>query len=177
MSDAAGGRTRVTGLVASASVAAVLLFFTGPRNTSLLAALGCGAESLVAFSLFDLLEHFGLFIRWIDGSSPFLLATQAPLTTARRAEQIFGFCDLSAHPVRQTCLAADRCLSVCKRAGLHSTDRHPTAATIPGLVTFRQCPHFLFNALLAGSGVLEAADAAGADLKWFVIDTIPARWR
>ena len=44
MSDSAGGRTRVTGLVTAVTVAAVLLFFTGPLQYVPVAALGCSAR-------------------------------------------------------------------------------------------------------------------------------------
>src|SRR5204863_3123675 len=58
--------------------------------------------------------------------------------------------------------------------GLHSTDRHPNAATIPGLVLFRfNAPIVFFNAPFFKRSVLEAAEAAGPELKWFVIDMIP----
>src|SRR4030095_12939360 len=53
MSDAAGGRTRVTGLVTAATVASVLLFFTGPLQYVPVAALGAVLVK-AAFSLLDL---------------------------------------------------------------------------------------------------------------------------
>jgi len=58
--------------------------------------------------------------------------------------------------------------------GLHSIDRHPNAATIPGLVLFRfNAPIVFFNAPFFKRSVLETAEAAGPALKWFVIDMIP----
>src|SRR5436853_7754072 len=53
MSDAAGGRTRVTGLVAAVSLAVVLLFLTGPLQYVPIAALGA-VLVIAAFSLLDL---------------------------------------------------------------------------------------------------------------------------
>jgi hypothetical protein len=53
MSDAAGGRTRVTGLVTAAAVAAVLLFFTVPLQYVPVAALGAALVK-AASSLLDL---------------------------------------------------------------------------------------------------------------------------
>lgn len=53
MSDAAGGRTRVTGLFTAVAVSAVLLFFMGPLQYVPVAALGA-VLVLAAFSLLDL---------------------------------------------------------------------------------------------------------------------------
>jgi MFS superfamily sulfate permease-like transporter len=53
MSDAAGGRTRVTGLVTAVAVAAVLLFFTAPLQYVPIAALGAVLVK-AAFSLLDI---------------------------------------------------------------------------------------------------------------------------
>ena len=52
MGDAAGGRTQVTGLVAAATMAMVLLFLTGPLRYVPIAALGA-VLVFAAFSLFD----------------------------------------------------------------------------------------------------------------------------
>lgn len=58
--------------------------------------------------------------------------------------------------------------------GLHSTERHRDAATVPGLVLFRfNGPVVFFNALFFKRSVLQVADAAGPALKWFVMDMIP----
>src|SRR5438552_1476595 len=53
MSDATGGRTQATGLVAAGTIAAVLLFFTGPLRYVPIAALGAVLVK-AAFSLVDL---------------------------------------------------------------------------------------------------------------------------
>ena len=53
MADSAGGRTQVTGLVAAATIATVLLFLTGPLQYVPIAALGA-VLVFTAFSLFDL---------------------------------------------------------------------------------------------------------------------------
>jgi MFS superfamily sulfate permease-like transporter len=58
--------------------------------------------------------------------------------------------------------------------GLHSSDRHPNATTLPGLLLFRfNAPIVFFNAPFFKRSVLEAAEAAGPDLKWVVVDMIP----
>lgn len=53
MADSAGGRTQVTGLVAAATIATVLLFLTDPLQYVPIAALGA-VLVFAAFSLFDL---------------------------------------------------------------------------------------------------------------------------
>jgi MFS superfamily sulfate permease-like transporter len=59
--------------------------------------------------------------------------------------------------------------------GFHSIERHRTAAkTFPGLVLFRfNGPLTFFNADYFKQRALAAADAAGNDVRWFVIDAIP----
>jgi MFS superfamily sulfate permease-like transporter len=58
--------------------------------------------------------------------------------------------------------------------GLHCIERHQDAAILPGLLLFRFNAHIVFfNAPFFKRSVLEAADAAGPDVKWFVMDLIP----
>ena len=70
MSDAAGGRTRVTGLVTAAAIATVLLFFTGPLQYVPVAALGAvlvkaalGLLDLKALKIFYTVDRRGLQLR------------------------------------------------------------------------------------------------------------------
>ncbi len=174
MSDSAGGRTRVTGLVAAVSVAAVLLFFTGPLQYVPIAALGAVLVT-AAFSLLDLRTLKILYQLDRREFALSLLATlgvatvgvvQAILVAVILA--LLRFVKLVSRPKIEILGA------VPGLPGLHSTDRHPTAATIPGLLLFRfNAPIAFFNAPFFKRSVLEAADAAGPDLKWFVIDMIP----
>jgi len=58
--------------------------------------------------------------------------------------------------------------------GLHSVERHPGATTWPGIVIYRfDGPISFFNSAYFKQRALRAADAAGAELKWFVLDMIP----
>jgi MFS superfamily sulfate permease-like transporter len=58
--------------------------------------------------------------------------------------------------------------------GFHSTERHRSAKTFPGLTLFRfNAPLTFFNADYFRLRALAAADAAGPELQWFVIDAIP----
>ena len=174
MSDAAGGRTRVTGLVTAAAVAAVLLFFTVPLQYVPVAALGAVLVK-AASSLLDLrsLKRFYQVDRRELALS--LLATlgvaavgavQAILVTVILA--LLRFVKLVSRP-RVEILG-----KVPGLPGLHSIDRHRDAATIPGLLLFRfNAPIVFFNAPFFKRSVLDAAEAAGPELKWFVIDMIP----
>lgn len=174
MGDAAGGRTRVTGLVAAVSVAAVLLFFTGPLQYVPVAALGAVLVT-AAFSLLDLrtLKSFYQVERREFALS--LLATlgvatvgvvQAILLAVILA--LIRFVKLVSRP------KIEILGTVPGLPGLHSTDRHPNAATVSGLVLFRfNAPIVFFNAPFFKRSVLDAADASGPNLKWFVIDMVP----
>ena len=58
--------------------------------------------------------------------------------------------------------------------GFHSVARHPTAQTHPGLLLFRfNAPLVFFNAPYFKQQAQAAIDAAGPDLKWFVLDALP----
>ena len=174
MSDAAGGRTRVTGLVTAVTVAVVLLFFTSPLQYVPHAALGAVLVK-AASSLLDLqsLKSFYQVDRRELALS--LLATlgvatvgavQAILVAVILA--LLRFVKLVSRP-RVEILG-----KVPGLPGLHSIDRHRDAATIPGLLLFRfNAPIVFFNAPFFKRSVLEAAMDAGPDLKWFVIDMIP----
>jgi MFS superfamily sulfate permease-like transporter len=174
MSDAAGGRTRVTGLVTAVTIAAVLLFFTGPLQYVPVAALGAVLVK-AAFSLLDIqtLKHFYQVDRRELALS--LVATlgvatvgavQAILVAVILA--ILRFVKLVSRP-KVEILGTVRGLP-----GLHSTDRHRDATTIPGLLVLRfNAPIVFFNAPFFKRSALEAAEAAGPDLRWFVMDMIP----
>jgi high affinity sulfate transporter 1 len=174
MSDAAGGRTRVTGLIAAATVAAVLLFFTRPLQYVPIAALGAVLVK-AAFSLLDLqsLKTFYQADRLAFVLS--LLATLGVATVGAVNAILFvvilallRFVKLISRPSVET-LA-----KVPGIPGLHSVERHANATTISGLLLFRfNAPIVFFNAPFLRRAVLDAVDASGPALKWFVIDMVP----
>lgn len=58
--------------------------------------------------------------------------------------------------------------------GFHSVARHPTAQAHPGMLLFRfNAPLVFFNAPYFKQQAQAAVDAAGPDLKWFVLDALP----
>ena len=105
MSDAAGGRTRVTGLVTAVSVAAVLLFFTGPLQYVPVAALGAVLVK-AAFSLLDLRTLKSFLSSGSAGIGP-LPAGHPRRRDRRRGPGDSRRRDPGAPAIRQTRLAAE----------------------------------------------------------------------
>lgn len=174
MSDASGGRTRLTGLFAAAAVALVLVFLTGPLQFVPVAALGA-VLIMAALSLLDLdsLRRF-----WVIDKREFLLsmiatfgviwvgALEAILFVVLLA--VLRFVQLTARP------RAEVLGSIEGMPGFHALDRHPEAAVTAGLVLFRfNGPLVFFNAGYFKREALAAANQQGDDLRWFVLDMIP----
>jgi MFS superfamily sulfate permease-like transporter len=174
MSDATGGRTQVTGLVAAATIAVVLLFFTGPLRYVPTAALGAVLVKAAA-SLVDL-RALGTIYK-IDRRE-FALSIVATLGVVAVGSMeailvavilaILRFIKLVSRPKIEI-------LGEVKGfPGFHSVDRHPEAVTVPGLMLLRfNAPIVFFNAPFFKRGVIAAADAAGPSLKWLVLDMLP----
>ena len=174
MSDASGGRTRLTGLFAAAAVALVLVFLTGPLQFVPVAALGA-VLIMAALSLLDLssLRRF-----WAIDKREFLLsmiatfgviwvgALEAILFVVLLA--VLRFVQLTARP------RAEVLGSIEGMPGFHALDRHREAAVTAGLVLFRfNGPLVFFNAGYFKREALAAANQQGDDLRWFVLDMIP----
>src|SRR5215467_13190065 len=174
MSDASGGRTQMTGLVAAAVVAVVLLFFTGPLRYVPVAALGAVLVK-AAFSLVDISALRTIY--WIDRRE-FALSIVASL----------GVVAVGSMPaiLVAVVLALLRFIKLVSRPqieilgevqglpGFHSVDRHPGSVTIPGLMLLRfNAPIVFFNAPFFKRGVIAATEAAGPSLKWTVLDMLP----
>lgn len=174
MSDATGGRTQVTGVVAAATIAAVLLFLTGPLRYVPVAALG----AVLVKAALALIDVPALRTIYKIDNREFALSVLATLgVVAVGAIQAI---------LVAVVLAVLRFIRVVSRPkieilgevkglpGLHSIERHPEAATIPGLILLRfNAPLVFFNAPYFKRGVMAAADAAGPSLKWLVLDMLP----
>jgi high affinity sulfate transporter 1 len=174
VADTAGARTQVAGLVAAAAIAVVLLFFTESLRYVPIAALGAVLVK-ASLSLLDLQAlrelyrlsriEFGLSILttfgviWLGAIEAILLAVVLALLrfvrmTSRPHVEILG--EIEGLP------------------GFHSTARHPEARTQPGMLLFRfNAPLVFFNAPYFRQRAQAVIDAAGPDLKWFVIDALP----
>ena len=174
MAVTAGGKTQVTGLVAAAMIAVVMLFFTGPLQFVPLAALGVVLIS-AALSLLDFssLRQFWRMDRREFGLS---LVTTAGVVVVGSINGILVAVALAiVRFVKHTARPSVEFLGKEKGLpGLHSIDRHTSAKAIPGLVLFRfNAPLVFFNADHFNQCALKAVQASGDDLRWFVIDTIP----
>ncbi len=174
MAVTAGGKTQVTGLVAAAMIAVVLLFFTRPLQFVPLAALSVVLIS-AALSLLDFssLRQFWRMDRREFGLS---LMTTAGVVAVGSINGILVAVTLAiVRFVKHTARPSVELLGKEKGLpGLHSIDRHTSAKAIPGLVLFRfNAPLVFFNADHFKQCALKAAKASGEDLRWFVIDTIP----
>ncbi|MBK6287401.1 MAG: SulP family inorganic anion transporter [Gammaproteobacteria bacterium] len=174
MSDAAGGRTQLTGLVAAGAIALVLLFFTDALRYVPIAALGAVLikASLSLLDLRTLRELYRLDrtefvlsvlatlgVIWVGAIQAILVAVMLALLrfvhlTSRPPVEILG--EVAGHP------------------GFHSVSRHPDATTQPGMTLFRfNAPLVFFNAPYFKQQAKAAIEAAGAELKWFVVDALP----
>ena len=174
MAVTAGGKTQVTGLVAAAMIAVVMLFFTGSLQFVPLAALGVVLIS-AALSMLDFssLRQFWRMDRREFGLS---MVTTAGVVVVGSINGILVAVALAiVRFVKHTARPSVELLGKEKGLpGLHSIDRHTSAKAIPGLVLFRfNAPLVFFNADHFKQCALKAAKASGEDLRWFVIDTIP----
>ena len=169
--DAAGGRTQVTGLVAAAAIALVLMFFTGPIRYAPTAALGAVLVRS-AISLVDV-RAFRELLR-IDRAE-FLLAILTMVGVVW-----FGAIDAVLLAVL---LALLRFVRVAARPdvallgmqagvrGFHDLRNYPGAQAPPGLVLARfDGPLAFFNAAYLKERVVAAANAAGPGLRAVIID-------
>jgi high affinity sulfate transporter 1 len=174
MSDAAGGRTRATGLVTAASIATVLLFFTGPLQYVPIAALGAVLVK-AASSLLDL-RSLRVFYQMDRRELALSLVATLGVAAVGAVQGIFVAVILAI--LRFVRLVSRPRVEILGKApglpGLHATDRHRGATTVPGLLLFRfNGPIVFFNAPFFKRSVLQAVEAAGPELKWLVVDMIP----
>jgi len=174
MSDATGGRTQVTGLVAAGTIAVVLLFLTGPLRYVPIPALGA-VLVMAGLSLVDLEALKTIYkIEWRE----FVLSIIATLgVVAVGAIHAILFV-VTLATLRFVRLMARPKVEILGRVeglpGLHSIERHPGAATIPGLLLLRfNAPIVFFNAPYFKRELLAAVRAAGPSLRWVVLDMLP----
>jgi MFS superfamily sulfate permease-like transporter len=174
MGDAAGGRTQVTGLVAAATMALVLLFLTGPLRYVPIAALGA-VLVFAAFSLFDVRSLRDLW--QIDQREVGLsvLTTLGVVAVGAIDAILFAVALALARFIRLTARPRVEVLGPVEGLpGFHAIERHPDAKTFSGLALYRfNGPITFFNAPYFKQRALAVADAVGPELRWFVIDAIP----
>ena len=155
MNDATGGRTQVTGLVAAGTIAAVLLFFTGPLRYVPIPALGAvlvNSRALRAIYAIDRRE-FALSV----------VATLGVVAIGAIHAILFAVALATLRFVRLTARPKVEIHGKVEGLpGFHSIERHPEASTIPGLLLFRfNAPIVFFNAPYFKRELLAAVDSAG----------------
>jgi high affinity sulfate transporter 1 len=174
VAEASGGRTQVTGLVTAATIAAVLLFFTGPLQYVPNAGLGA-LLVFASLSLFDIktLREFWRIDRLEVGLA---IVTTLGVVAFGAINGILIAVGLAlVRFIQMTARPKDEVLgSVEGLSGLHPIENYPEARTVPGLVLYRfDAPLTFFNSDYLKTRVLALCDAAPPGLRWFVIDTIP----
>lgn len=173
-SDANGGRTQLTGIVAAATLCVILLFFTEPLAFVPIAALGM----VLVFSAYSLVNIATLKVIYRISRTEFMFSILATLGVVMVGAvqaivivvilSLLRFVQVISRP------DAEQLGKVDGLPGLHSLRRHPGATTTPGLMLFRfNAPIVFFNAPHLRREVLAAVNQADAELKWFVLDMIP----
>lgn len=174
VSESMGGRTQMVSLVAACGVALALVFLTEPLRYVPIAALG----AVLVHTGIYLFDVSALRALWKLDRNEFWLALavlfgvvisgviQAILVAVAIA--LVRFVRLTARPT------VEMLGQVEGLPGLHATSHHERALTVQGLMLFRfNAPLVFFNAPYFRQQVLAAADGAGTDLRWLVLDLLP----
>ena len=174
VNDASGGRTQLTGLVAAAAIACVLLFLTDLLRYVPIASLGA-ILVMAGLSMLDIatLERLRKLNRTEFALS--LLATLGVIWVGAIKAIVVVLTLALLRFVRITFRPRVEVLGrVEGLPGHYALDRYPSAQTYPGLVLFRfNAPLVFFNAPHFKQQAQAAMAAAGPGLKWFVIDALP----
>ena len=164
----------MTGLVAAAAIATVMLFFTDPLRYVPNAALGTVLIT-AAMSLIDLAALRRLHrIDWPAFMLAILTMLGVIAVGAIKAILFAVVLELS-RLIRILARPTIEVLGeIAGLAGFHPVSRHPNAVTAPELVILRfNGPLVFFNAAHFKTNVLQAVEAAGQNLKWVVFDMLP----
>jgi len=161
VNDSMGGKSQVTGLVAAAAMAAVLLFFTEPL--AFLPVCGLGAVLIsAALGLFDWKAMVRLY-RIREGELAVCVAAMLGVVILGALQGILVAIALSLLILLiRSSRPADAVLGrVEGLASFHNVARHEGATTIPGMVLYRfNAPVIFYNAAYFKRRVLEAAAAS-----------------
>lgn len=174
MNNAAGGRTQVAGLVAAGAVALVVLFLTEPLKYVPVPALG----AVLVMAAYSLVNVNAMRELWREEKTEFAISFFATLGVVAVGSinailfavmlALLRFIRIVARPVCEVLGAVEN------MPGFHGVTRHPTALTTPGLCLFRfNSPLVFFNAPYFKQAALRAANSAGPELRWFVLDAVP----
>ncbi len=169
VNDAAGGASRLTGVVAAAATAAVVLFFTGPLrfipSAALAAVLIMAGIGLLDTATLRRLRQLSRFEFRLSVATTLgvLVAGVLPGIAIAVALAIVKLVALAARP-------SDAVLGeVPGLGGYQDPEDHPGARTEPGLLVYRfGAPPLFFNAGYLTERVREVVAAAPSKPAWFV---------
>jgi len=172
VAEAAGGRTQATGLVCAAALTLLLLYFTGPLRfvpSAAIAAVLVGA----GLKLIDLRELKAILRIepqefWLSIIATVGVVVFGPINAILLVIvlSLLRFVRLKSRPLVETLG------STPETPGFVALKQHAQARAQPGLVLFRfNGPIVFFSAAYFKREALKAA--AGADVRWFVIDMLP----
>ncbi len=174
VADDAGGRTQLTGIVAAIGVLLALLLLTDPLRHVPVAAV----SAILVFASVGIFDFATLRWIWRIDRSEVLLSVitmvgvvlVGPIDAIAIAVglALVRFVKITARPRIEVLGEVDG------MPGLHAVDRHPGARTWDGIVIFRfDGPITFFNADFFRQSARRAAQDAGPDLKWLLIDMVP----
>ncbi|CAD5379578.1 SulP family inorganic anion transporter [Pseudomonas sp. OF001] len=174
VSDAAGGRSQLTGIIAALSIGLVLLFLSEPLRFVPIAAL---AAVLVMASI-SLLDLRGLLRLYRFSRIEFAFAMLATLGViwvgAIKAILVVLVLSLIRFVMLSSRPRIDVLGKVAGISGFHPLANHPGATTWPGLLLLRfNAPLVFFNANYFRQQVERAVERAGDGLRWLVVDAMP----
>jgi high affinity sulfate transporter 1 len=173
ISDVMGGKTQVTGLVAAATMALVLLFLTGPLQYLPISALGAVLIS-AALGLFDWRALVRLY-RIHEGEFAVCLTAMLGVVTLGALQGIVLAIALAMLVLLiRSSRPGDAVLGrVDGRQGFVDVADHEGAAAVPGLALYRFNASVIFyNAPYFKRRVLAVA-AASPGATWLIVDGAP----
>lgn len=171
VNDQMGARTQIAGLVAAATIALVLLFFTEPMQYLPKAVLGAvivsAAVGLVEPAAWRALRRvsgfeFGIAAATTVGVIAFGVLQALVIAVALSIVDV----------VRRSAQPHDAVLGWVERLGRYAdVDLHPSARIAPGVVIYRLDDRLFFaNARYVTGRVLEAVRGAPGPVHWLVFD-------
>jgi high affinity sulfate transporter 1 len=173
INDVMGGKTQVTGLVAAATMALVLLFLTGPLQYLPISALGAVLIS-AAVGLFDW-RALGRLYRIHEGEFAVCLTAMLGVVALGALQGIVLAIALAMLVLLiRSSRPGDAVLGrVDGRQGFFDVADHEGAAAVPGLVLYRFNASVIFyNAPYFRRRVLAVA-AASPGATWLIVDGAP----
>jgi sulfate permease, SulP family len=171
VNDDMGARSQIAGLIAAATVAVTLLFFTEPVQYLPKAVLG----AVIVFAAIGLIDpQAWRALAAVDGVEVAIAAvTTACVVFFGVLEALVVAVGLSMiDTVRRSAQAHDAVLGWVERLGRYAdVSVHPSARVMPGIVVYRLDDRLFFaNARYFKARVREAVRAAPSHVSWLVFD-------